>query len=87
MHNQKITARVELDDYSNRVLAIIKAKYGLKDKSQAINKFVLIFGDDILEKQATKDYVKKIKSISDNHFKKYGKRKMSLQELNKLCED
>ncbi|MEK6827026.1 MAG: hypothetical protein AABX99_00905 [Nanoarchaeota archaeon] len=32
------------------------------------------------------DYIKKIISISDNHFEKNGKRKMSLQELNKLCE-
>ncbi len=87
MNNQKISARVELDDYSNRVLAIIKAKYGLRDKSEALNKFVMIFGDEILEKEATEEYVKKVKTISNNHFKKYGRRKMSSEELNNLFEE
>lgn len=85
MQPQKITARVELDEYSNRVLAIIKARYGLRDKSQALNKFFLICGDEFLEREATEEYLKKINSISDEHFKKYGKRKMTFQELNKLC--
>ena len=35
-----VDARVELNKYSNRVLSVVKAKYDLKDKSQAINKFV-----------------------------------------------
>ena len=86
MENQTISARIELDEYSNKILAMIKAKYGLKDKSQALSKFFSIYGDEILEKEATEDYIKKIKSISENHFKKYGKKKMTLQELNKLCE-
>ena len=33
-----VDARVELNKYSNRVLSVVKAKYDLKDKSQAINK-------------------------------------------------
>lgn len=86
MEEQTISARVELNNYANRVLAIIKAKYGLKDKSEAINKFVELYGEEISEKEANEDYIKKIISISNNHFEKYGKRKMSLQELNKLCE-
>lgn len=86
MEDQTISARVELNNYANKVLAIIKAKYGLKDKSEAINKFVELYGEDIFEKEANEEYTKKIISISNNHFEKYGKRKMSLQELNKLCE-
>lgn len=86
MEMQKISARVELDEYSNRVLAMIKAKYGLKDKSQAINKFVLIFGDEILEKEATEEYTKKALKIVNKHFENYGNRKMTKQELNNLFE-
>ena len=85
MENQKISARVELGDYANRVLGIIKIKYGLKDKSEALNKFIEIYGDNILEREATEEYTKKIITISNNHFKKYGLKKMSLQKLNKLC--
>nr|AQS34721.1 hypothetical protein [uncultured archaeon] len=86
MESQKISARVELDDYSNKILSMVKAKYGLKDKSQAINKFVMIYGDEILEREASEEYAKKIIEITNQHFKKYGNKKMSLQELNNLCE-
>ena len=85
MENQKVSARVELGDYANRVLGIIKIKYGLKDKSEALNKFIEIYGNDILEREATEEYAKRVITISNNHFKKYGSKKMSLQELNKLC--
>ena len=84
MRNQTISARVELGDYANRVLGIIKLKYGLKDKSEALNKFIELYGQDILEREATEEYVKKIIEISKKHFKKYGYKKMSLQELDKL---
>ena len=86
MEDQKISARVELGNYANRVLGIIKIKYGLKDKSEALNKFIEIYGDGILEREATEEYTKKVITISNNHFKKYGSKKMSLQELDKLCE-
>jgi len=87
MTNQKISARVEIDDYSNKVLGIIKIKYALRDKSEALNKFIEIFGDNFIEKESNEEYAQKVILIANNHFKKYGKRKMSLQELDKLCGD
>jgi hypothetical protein len=86
MQNQTISARVELGSYANKVLGIIKIKYGLKDKSEALNKFIELYGEDIVEQEATEEYVKKIISLSNTHFKKYESKKMSLQELDKLCE-
>ena len=83
---QKISARVELDDYSNRVLSMIKAKFGLRDKSQALNKFFLLYGGDILERQATDEYVKKMMDITNKHLKKYGTKSMNEKELNSLFE-
>ena len=85
MKNQLISARVELEDYSNRVLGVIKIKFGLRDKSEALNKFIEIYGDDVIEKEASDEYLKKVISISENHLKKHGKRRMTLQELNELC--
>jgi hypothetical protein len=87
MDNHLISARVELNDYTNKVLGIIKIKFGLRDKSEALNKFIEIYGDNVIEKEVNDKYLKKVIFISENHLKKYGKRKMSLQELNKLCED
>lgn len=81
-----ISARVELDDYSNKVLGIIKIKFGLKDKSKALNKFIELYGEEIMEKQATEEYTKKVINIAKNHIKKYGNKKMTLQELDRLCE-
>lgn len=80
-----VYAQVELGDYTNRVLNVLKAKFGLKDKSEAINKFAEIYGEDFVEKEANDEYVKKILESADHHAKKYGKRKMSLKELDELC--
>ena len=80
-----ISARVELNDYTNRILGIIKIKFGLNDKSEALNKFIEIYGDEIMEKQASDEYVKKIIGITKRHFEKYGNKKMSLGELDSLC--
>ena len=82
---QMISARVELNEYTNKVLAIIKAKYSLKDKSEALNKFIELYGEDIAEKEATDEYVKKMSESIDRHFKKYGHKKMSIEELDSLC--
>lgn len=81
-----ISARVNLDPYVNRVLGMIKIKYNLKDKSEAINKFVEIYGDELLERESTEEYLKKLMILSENHFKKYGNKKMSIEELDSLCE-
>jgi len=81
-----ISARVELDDYANRVLGIIKIKFGLKDKSEALNKFIEIYGDEIMEKDATEEYAKKVISIVKKHSERYNNKKMTLQELDRLCE-
>ncbi|MBS3057479.1 MAG: DUF2683 family protein, partial [Candidatus Diapherotrites archaeon] len=35
-----VDARVHLSKYANRVLTVVKAKYDLNDKSQALNKFI-----------------------------------------------
>ncbi len=86
MENNMTSARIEINEYANRVLAVIKAKFNLKDKSEAINKFIELYGDEVVEKQANEGYIKKIMEISNAHLEKYKNRKMSLQELDNLCE-
>lgn len=80
-----ISARVELDAYSNKVLNMVKVKFDLHDKSEALNRFVHMFGDEIIEREVSDEYVKKIIDIDEKHLKKYGKRKMSIKELDELC--
>lgn len=85
MENSSVSARIVLGDYANKVLGIIKIKYGLNDKSEAINKFIELYGDDVLELEASEEYTKKVVELSNKHLKKYGLKKMSVDELDKLC--
>ena len=85
MENSTVSARIDIGEYANKVLGIIKIKYGLKDKSEAINKFIELYGDDVLELEASEGYTKKVVELSNKHLKKYGLKKMSVEELNNLC--
>jgi hypothetical protein len=58
-------AMVQISDKANRILNILKAKYALKDKSQAINKMAEEFGEVLLEPQLRPEYVKKLKKIEE----------------------
>ncbi|MDO8460738.1 MAG: DUF2683 family protein, partial [Nanoarchaeota archaeon] len=86
MEQNTISARVTLNEYTNKVLGVIKAKYGLKDKSEAVNKFIELYGEDVIENEASDEYLKKVIELTDRHMKKYGKKKMSLVELDKIIE-
>ena len=81
-----VYARITLNDYANKVLNVIKAKFDLRDKSEALNKFIDLFGDEVVEKDAKDEYVKKVLDISKKHFSKYGYRKMSQKEFQTLFE-
>jgi len=56
-------AIVKLDEEANRILNIIKAKYGFRDKSQAINKMAEEYGREILEPELRPEFVEKIRRI------------------------
>jgi len=79
-----VDARVHLSKYANRVLTVVKAKYDLNDKSQALNKFIEDYGENEVEPEVKEEYVKKILKIEKDHFKKYGYRKMNDKELDEL---
>lgn len=81
-----VQAMVNINEQANRILNIVKAKFGLRDKSEAINRFVELFGEGIEQMDAKDEYVKNIINICDEHFKKHPHRKMSIAELDKLCE-
>lgn len=81
-----VLARLNLNGYTNRVMNVIRAKFDLKDKSEALNKFVELYGDDVVEKEANDKYIKKLLEIEEKHLKKYGYKKMSMEQLDKLCE-
>lgn len=79
-----VNVNLKVSDYANRVLGVIKAKYGLKDKGEALNKFAIICGGEFVEPEVSDEYVKKMVSISEDHLKKYGKRRMTEKEMDFL---
>lgn len=54
---------INIDENTNRVLNIVKAKYGLKDKSEAINAVVSEYEQNFLEPELRPEYVEKIRKI------------------------
>ncbi|MDR2720214.1 MAG: DUF2683 family protein [Nitrososphaerota archaeon] len=57
-----VKAIVEIDERTNRVLNIIKAKHSLKDKSQAINLMAHQFEETILEPELRPEFIESLKA-------------------------
>ncbi|MDD5177919.1 MAG: DUF2683 family protein [Candidatus Nanoarchaeia archaeon] len=58
-----VQAIVNISEDANKVLNILKAKYSLKDKSEAINKMAKEYQDVILEPELRPEYVEKLLKI------------------------
>ncbi|MBS1266549.1 MAG: hypothetical protein MAG795_00516 [Candidatus Woesearchaeota archaeon] len=58
-----VQAVINIPERTNRTLNIVKAKFGLKDKSQAINLVVKEYEQYFLEPQLRPDYSKKLDKI------------------------
>ena len=58
-----VQAMIKIDENTNRVLNIVKAKYGLKDKSEAINLVVDEYEENFLEPELKPEYKKKLEKI------------------------
>ena len=63
-----VQAMINIQERTNRVLSIVKAKYGLKDKSQAIDLVVTAYEQKILEPQVRPEYIKKLKQIKKGKY-------------------
>ena len=60
-----VQAIVKLGEHEDRVLTIVKGKYGLKNKSEAINLVISEFEREFLEPRLRPEYKDKIKKILD----------------------
>ena len=66
-----ITAIVTLSDEANRIVNIVKAKYGLKDKSQALNKMIQEYEKEVLEPELRPEYIEKLNKIRKGKYTRY----------------
>lgn len=73
---------ININENANRVLNIVKAKYGLKDKSEAINLVVSDYEENHLEPELRPEYLAKALRIHKQPSIKIG----SVENLRKRHE-
>ena len=56
---------IDLGEREDRILNIVKAKYGLKNKSQAVSMIAKIYEDSFLEPEIKPEYLEKLKKIRE----------------------
>jgi len=78
-----VQAIINLEEHKDRVLTIVKGKFGFKNKSQAINFVIGKFEEELLEPQLRPEYVKKLDKIK----KQKGIRFKSVGDLKKQIEN
>ena len=77
-----VQAIINIENEANQTLNIIKAKYGLKDKSEAINLMAKHYEQEILEPQLRPEYIEKAQKIHKEKSIKIG----SIDKLRKRFE-
>ncbi len=63
-----VQAMINIQDRTNRLLSVVKAQYGLKDKSEAIDLVATQYEELILEPQVRPEYIKKLKKIKKGRY-------------------
>ena len=75
---------IEIPKEVNQVLNIVKARFGLKTKSEAIARVVVEYGAEILEPELRPEYIKKLKKIEkEGKFINFD----SIEDLKKSIEN
>ncbi|MBM3200327.1 DUF2683 domain-containing protein [Candidatus Woesearchaeota archaeon] len=76
-------AVINLGEYEDRILTIIKGKFGFKNKSDAINFVIDKFDEEFIEPELKPEFVENLKKIK----KEKGIRFKSIEELRKRVEN
>jgi len=78
-----IQAMIEIPEEANQILNIVKARYNLRTKSEAIAKIVIECGANILEPELRPEYLQKLQRIE----KEKGISFKNIDELRKIIEN
>lgn len=70
-----VKAIVDVSDRANRVLNVVKAKYGLRNKSMAIEMVVRTYEQELMEPELRPEYIKKIDGVEKDVPVKIGNMK------------
>jgi len=64
-------AIVSFGEHEDRILTIVKGKYGFKNKSDAVNFVIDKFEEEILEPELRPEYLEKLKKIRKGNYTKF----------------
>lgn len=78
-----VQAIINLGENEDRILTIVKGKFGLNNKSEAVNFIIDKYEQELLEPELRPEYVKKLEKIRKGKFKSY----KSVDELRKAIEN
>ena len=67
-----VQAMVNISEDANQILNIVKARYNLKDKSEAIERVVIDYGGNILEPELRPEFIQRMEQISKEKTIKVG---------------
>ncbi len=76
-------AIVNLGEHENRILTIVKGKFGLRNKSEAVNLIIDKFEENFLEPELRPEYKAELLGIDKGRFKKF----TGIRELRKEIEN
>lgn len=57
-----VTAMIVLDEYEDRVINIVKAKYGFKNKSEAVQYIIRQFESEFLEPELKPEFIERMEA-------------------------
>ena len=78
-----VQAIVNLGEHENRLLTIIKGKFGLKNKSEAVNFVIDKYEEEFLEPELRPEYKEELLRIDKGKFKRFA----SIDDLRKEIEN
>jgi hypothetical protein len=60
-----VQALVNIENHTNHILNIVKAKYNLRNKSEAIDMMAVQYEENILEPELRPEYIEKARRIME----------------------
>ena len=71
---------IDINENEDRILNIVKAKFGLKNKSEAVALIAKTYEDSFLEPELKPEYIEKLDKIRKGEYIKFS----SIEELRKI---
>ena len=78
-----VKATIQIPENENRILDIIKGKYGLKTKEQAIAMAIKLYGQELLEPELRPEFVEEMKKVEKQKKTSF----KNTKELRKIIEE